>query len=81
MSMEGQKQRTSSPLSRAPPLEMIPNPADLQGEVSDVSVTIRDPFTGDPLLNNMISQSQMDAVGMQLMQFWPTPKLACRPLV
>ena len=73
-SMEWTRQRTSSPR-----LENIPNPAELQGDLSGVAGTIRDPFTRDILANKQVPRSQMDPVGMQVTQFWPTPNISGRP--
>ncbi|MBI1354645.1 MAG: hypothetical protein GC160_09885 [Acidobacteria bacterium] len=72
-SMEWQRQRTADPR-----LENIPDPAELQGDLSGISAAIKDPFTGQALPNKIIPQTQMDPIGMQMTQFWPTPNVTGR---
>ncbi len=73
-SQEFIKQRTA-----APRIENIPDPAELRGDFSGLSATIRDPFTFEALPNNQVPQSQTDPIGMAMTQFWPTPNIAGRP--
>ena len=73
-SQEWTKQITANPR-----IENIPAPAELQGDLSGISAAIRNPFTLDPVPNNMIPQSEMDPVGVAVTQFWPTPNIAGRP--
>ncbi|MBI1358122.1 MAG: hypothetical protein GC160_27630 [Acidobacteria bacterium] len=66
-------------ITAAPKIENIPDPAELRGDFSGLSATIRDPFTRAVLPNKQVPVSRMDPIGMAVTQFWPTPNIAGRP--
>lgn len=83
VSQEFIKNKTANPL-----INSIPTPAERVGDLSvlldpstpaNLQAQIEDPFTGDPVPNNIIPQSQLDPVGLALATLWPDPNVANQP--
>jgi hypothetical protein len=55
------------------PIATVPTTLMRQGNFSEISGTIRNPFTGQPYPGNIIPQSQLSSTARQLLDFYPTP--------
>jgi hypothetical protein len=51
----------------------VPTALMRQGNFSEVSTQIRDPFTKVPYQGNIIPQDQLSATSMELLQYYPAP--------
>src|SRR5262245_50482763 len=55
------------------PIATVPTALMRQGNFSEVSGTIRNPFTGQPYPGNIIPASQLSPIARSLLAFYPTP--------
>ncbi|MGI9017892.1 MAG: TonB-dependent receptor domain-containing protein, partial [Euzebya sp.] len=51
----------------------VPTALMRQGNFSEVSTQIRNPFTGQPYPGNIIPQSQLSPVALRMLQYYPAP--------
>jgi len=54
-------------------ISSVPTPLMRQGNFSEFSGTIRNPFTGQPYAGNIIPASQWSSHAQRVMQFYPAP--------
>ncbi|HTM49896.1 MAG TPA: TonB-dependent receptor, partial [Bryobacteraceae bacterium] len=52
---------------------VVPNAAQLRGDFTGYSKTIRDPATGQPFANNIIPTNRLDPISQALVKFYPAP--------
>jgi hypothetical protein len=55
------------------PIATVPTALMRQGNFSEVSGTIRNPFTKEPYPGNIIPASQLSPIAQRLLAFYPTP--------
>ena len=55
------------------PIATVPTALMRQGNFSELSGTIRNPFTGQPYPGNIIPQSQLSPIARRLLDFYPAP--------
>jgi hypothetical protein len=55
------------------PFAAVPTALMRQGNFSEVSTPIRNPFTGQPFPGNIIPQSQLSPVALKLLEYYPAP--------
>lgn len=65
---EGVRQTTQATSLNAVPTELM-----RQGDFSEFSGVIRNPFTGQPFANNRIPQEMLSAQALRLLQYYPLP--------
>jgi hypothetical protein len=53
------------------PFASVPTALMRQGNFSEVSTQIRNPFTGEPFPGNIIPTSQLSATSLKLLEYWP----------
>ena len=58
------------------PFASVPTALMRQGNFSEVSTQIRNPFTGEPYPGNIIPPSQLSATSQKLLQYYPEANLA-----
>jgi hypothetical protein len=54
----------------------VPTALMRQGNFSEVTAAIRNPYTGQPFPGNIIPQSMLSPVAQSLLQYFPTPNVA-----
>jgi hypothetical protein len=59
--------------SLSPAFGSVPTALMRQGNFSEISTAIKNPFTGQPFAGNIIPQSMLSAVSLNLLQYYPTP--------
>jgi hypothetical protein len=52
-------------------ISTVPTDAERQGNLSDLGVTIRDPFTGQPFQDGTIPPDRIDPVAQQILKMFP----------
>jgi hypothetical protein len=57
------------------PLASVPTAAMRQGNFSEISLPIRNPFTGQPFAGNVIPQNMLSATSLNLLQYYPAANL------
>jgi hypothetical protein len=57
------------------PFLSLPTQKMRQGDFSEITAPIRNPFTGQPFPNNQIPQSMLSPVALQLLQYYPSTNL------
>jgi outer membrane receptor protein involved in Fe transport len=55
------------------PIITVPTALMRQGNFSEISGTIRNPFTREPYPGNIIPPSQLSAIAQSILQFYPAP--------
>jgi len=58
------------------PFASVPTAAMRQGNFSGISTAIRNPFTGQPFAGNVIPQSMLSPVALNLLQYYPAANLS-----
>ncbi len=58
------------------PFSSVPTALMRQGNFSELSAAIKNPFTGQPYPGNVIPQSQLSPVALRLLQYYPAPNRA-----
>jgi Carboxypeptidase regulatory-like domain/TonB dependent receptor len=58
------------------PFASVPTAAMRQGNFSEITTTIRNPFTGQPFPGNVIPGSMLDPVSLDLLQYYPAANRA-----
>jgi hypothetical protein len=58
--------------SLSPAFGSVPTALMRQGNFSEISTAIRNPFTGQPFTGNIIPQSMLSSVSLNLLQYYPT---------
>jgi hypothetical protein len=58
------------------PFASVPTAAMRQGNFSEISTAIRNPFTGQPFAGNVIPQSMLSPVALNLLQYYPAANLS-----
>ena len=69
-SQEWIKNNTADPI-----INTIPDQAEVNGDFSGRGTTIMNPFTGNPVPNNIIPLSEQDPVGRAIAGLWPAPNV------
>ena len=59
--------------SLSPTFGSVPTALMRQGNFSEISTAIKNPFTGQPFAGNIIPQSMLSPVALDLLQYYPTP--------
>lgn len=57
------------------PIVTVPSALMREGNFSQISGTIRNPFTREPYPGNIIPPSQLSAIARRILAFYPTPNL------
>jgi hypothetical protein len=57
------------------PFNSVPTMLMRQGNFSEISSIIKDPFTGQPFPGNIIPQSRLSPVALKLLDYYPAPNL------
>jgi hypothetical protein len=55
------------------PIATVPTALMRQGNFSEITTPIRDPFTKQPFPGNIIPPSMLDPTSLELLQYYPTP--------
>jgi hypothetical protein len=55
------------------PIVTVPTALMRQGNFSEISGAIRNPFTGEPYPGNIIPAAQLSAIAQRILQFYPPP--------
>jgi outer membrane receptor protein involved in Fe transport len=55
---------------------IVPTPLQIAGNFSQSSVTIKNPYTGQPFQGNIIPGNMIDAVGSRIAALFPAPNVA-----
>ena len=55
------------------PIVTVPTALMRQGNFSEISGTIRNPFTGQPYPGNIIPAAQLSAIALKILEFYPAP--------
>jgi hypothetical protein len=58
------------------PFNSVPTALMRQGNFSEISTSIKNPFTGQPYLGNIIPQAQLSPAALKLLEYYPAPNLA-----
>jgi hypothetical protein len=58
--------------SLSPTFGSVPTALMRQGNFSEISTAIKNPFTGQPFAGNIIPQSMLSPVALNLLQYYPT---------
>ena len=53
----------------------VPTALMRQGNFSEITTAVRNPFTNQPFAGNVIPQSMLDATSLDLLQYYPAPNL------
>lgn len=56
-------------------LSTVPTPAERQGDLSALGVTVTNPFTGEPFKGNVIPPSLISPVAPSILKMYPMPNL------
>src|SRR4051794_30863682 len=57
--------------SLSPTFGSVPTPLMRQGNFSEIATPIKDPFTGQPFAGNIIPQTMLSKVSLDLLQYFP----------
>ncbi len=57
------------------PLASVPTAAMRQGNFSEITTPIRNPFTGQPFTGNVIPQGMLSPISQSLLQYYPSANL------
>jgi hypothetical protein len=55
------------------PFNSVPTALMRQGNFSELTAAIKNPFTGQPYTGNIIPQSQLSPVALKLLEYYPAP--------
>jgi len=55
------------------PIATVPSALMRQGNFSEISSTIRNPFTGQPYPGNVIPAAQLSPIAMKILDYYPVP--------
>jgi hypothetical protein len=58
------------------PFASVPTAAMRQGDFSEISTVIRNPFTGEPFAGNIIPQDMLSPTALSLLQYYPAANLS-----
>ena len=61
--------------SLSSPFASVPTALMRQGNFSEISAAVRNPFTGQPFAGNVIPSSMISPVAVKLLDFYPAPNL------